>query len=87
MLAMSRVAGLVLFPLGILAAILSVSRSARADIWPGTEWAVSTPESQRMSGAALDQAVARAVCEPYPPSTVILGSDLGPCEHDRAQGP
>ena len=31
--------------------------------------------------------VARAVSEPYPPSTVISGSDLGPREHDRAQSP
>jgi CubicO group peptidase (beta-lactamase class C family) len=43
--------------LGILATILSVARSARCDVWPGTEWAASTPESQGMSGAALDQAV------------------------------
>ncbi len=45
------------FLLGILATSLSVCRSARADVWPGKEWAASTPESQGLSGAALDQAV------------------------------
>jgi CubicO group peptidase (beta-lactamase class C family) len=57
MLTMRRNAVSPRFLLGILATILSVSRLARADVWPGTEWAASTPERQGMSGAALDQAV------------------------------
>jgi hypothetical protein len=56
MLAMSRVAVWLLFPLGILAAILSASRSARGEVWPGREWAAAASESQEFSGAALDQA-------------------------------
>ncbi len=46
-----------LFRFGILAIILSASPSARAHIWPGKEWSTATPESQGMSGAALDEAV------------------------------
>jgi CubicO group peptidase (beta-lactamase class C family) len=56
MLTMRPNAVSLLFRFGMLATILSVSRSARADVWPGKEWAASTPESQGMSGAALDQA-------------------------------
>jgi CubicO group peptidase (beta-lactamase class C family) len=44
-----------LFLLGLFAAILLISRSARAGVWPGKEWATAAPESQGMSGAALDQ--------------------------------
>jgi hypothetical protein len=54
---MRRNAVLLLFLVGILATILSVSRSARADVWPGKEWAVKAPESQGISSAALDQVV------------------------------
>ena len=43
--------------LGVFAIIPSVSYSARTDVWPGKEWAAATPESQGMSGAALDRAV------------------------------
>ncbi len=54
---MRRNAVPLLFLLGMVAAVPSVSGPARADVWPGKEWAAATPESQGMSGAALDQVV------------------------------
>jgi CubicO group peptidase (beta-lactamase class C family) len=47
-------------PLVVVAMILAASSSAAADDWPGKEWATATPESQKMSGAALDLAVAHS---------------------------
>jgi CubicO group peptidase (beta-lactamase class C family) len=44
--------------LSVLAIILAGSHSTGAEVWPGKEWETATPESQRMSGAALDLAAA-----------------------------
>jgi CubicO group peptidase (beta-lactamase class C family) len=43
--------------LDIVAIVLMISPPTWADIWPGKEWATATPESQGMSGGALDQGV------------------------------
>jgi CubicO group peptidase (beta-lactamase class C family) len=43
-----------------LASILTVARSAEAEVWPEKEWATATPESQGMSGASLEDAAAHS---------------------------
>ncbi len=73
--------------------ILGTSHTAEADtIWPGTEWAQASPESQGMSSKTLDRAwdewgvrVAKyfkmlldAIDTPYPPSPVITDVTWAP---------
>ncbi|HEY8504255.1 MAG TPA: serine hydrolase, partial [Gemmataceae bacterium] len=48
-------------PAAGIALFLLVASAARAEVWPGEEWATASPESQGMASDALDAAAAYAL--------------------------